>query len=60
MNFFENKKVLVTGGTGMIGRELVALLLEKEARVKVVSLDEPIDFFDDVEFEKLDLTIYEN
>ena len=60
MSLFKYKKVLVTGGTGMIGRELVALLLEKEARVKVVSLDEPIDFFDDVEFEKLDLTIYEN
>ena len=60
MSLFKDKKVLVTGGTGMIGRELVALLLEKEARVKVVSLDEPIDFFDDVEFEKLDLTIYEN
>ena len=44
MSLFKDKKVLVTGGTGMIGRELVALLLEKEARVKVVSLDEPIDF----------------
>ena len=60
MSLFKDKKVLVTGGTGMIGRELVGLLLEKEARVKVVSLDEPIDFFDNVEFEKLDLTIYEN
>tara|TARA_A100001391_G_scaffold42312_2_gene24575 strand:+ start:387 stop:1385 length:999 start_codon:yes stop_codon:yes gene_type:complete len=60
MSLFKDKKVLVTGGTGMIGRELVGLLLEKEAKVKVVSLDEPIDFFDDVEFEKLDLTIYEN
>jgi len=60
MSLFKDKKVLVTGGTGMIGRELVGLLLEKEARVKVVSLDEPIDFFDNVKFEKLDLTIYEN
>ena len=60
MSLFKDKKVLVTGGTGMIGRELVGLLLEKEAKVKVVSLDEPIDFFDNVEFEKLDLTIYEN
>ena len=60
MSLFKDKKVLVTGGTGMIGRELVSLLLEKQAKVKVVSLDEPIDFFKNVEFEKLDLTIYEN
>ncbi len=38
---FEAAKVLVTGGTGMIGRYLVDLLLEQEARVRVVSLDDP-------------------
>ena len=57
---FKNKRVLVTGGTGMVGRELVQLLLDKEAIVRVVSLDEPIDFFDEVEFLKKDLTIYKN
>jgi GDP-L-fucose synthase len=36
---FENKKVLVTGGTGLIGREVSQILLELGATVKVVSLD---------------------
>jgi len=59
--FYKNKEVLVTGGTGMIGRELVNLLLEKEANVRVVSLDDPVGFpVDEVEFMKLDLTDYDN
>ena len=37
---FKNKKVLVTGGTGMVGRELVQLLHDRGAIIKVVSLDE--------------------
>ena len=36
----ENKKILVTGGTGLVGRELVELLVQKGARVTSVSLDE--------------------
>ena len=36
---FKKKKVLVTGGTGLIGREVSRLLLEFGAEVKVVSLD---------------------
>jgi GDP-L-fucose synthase len=36
---FQNKKVLVTGGTGLIGREVSQILLELGATVKVVSLD---------------------
>ena len=56
----QNKNVLVTGGTGMIGRELVKLLLEKGSKVRVVSLDEPVDFFEEVEFIKRDLTDYNN
>ena len=38
-NFFMGKKVLVTGGTGLIGREVSRLLLELGAQVRVVSLD---------------------
>ena len=33
------KKCLVTGGTGLIGREVVELLLKFGAKVKIVSLD---------------------
>ena len=41
MNDLNNKKVLVTGGTGMIGRYLVDKLLDKKCKVTVVSLDNP-------------------
>lgn len=39
-NIFEGKKVLVTGGTGMIGMSLVRMLVEKQAEVTIVSLDD--------------------
>lgn len=38
---FAGKKVLVTGGTGMIGTQLVHLLLKYGAHVRVASLDDP-------------------
>lgn len=37
---FAGKNVLVTGGTGLIGRQIVELLCLAGARVKIVSLDE--------------------
>lgn len=39
MNLY-NKKVLVTGGTGMVGQPLVDKLVQKGAKVTVVSLDD--------------------
>ncbi len=36
---FVGKNVLVTGGTGLIGRQIVDILCEAGARVKIVSLD---------------------
>jgi GDP-L-fucose synthase len=36
---FRGKDVLVTGGTGLIGRQVVKLLLEAGAKVTIVSLD---------------------
>ena len=56
---FKNNKVLVTGGTGMIGRQLVALLLERGAKVYIASLDEPNNLPDGVEFVKADLTYFD-
>jgi GDP-L-fucose synthase len=41
MNFYENKNILVTGGTGLIGHPLVEMLVEAGADVTVVSLDDP-------------------
>ena len=50
------KKVLVTGGTGMIGIKLINLLVKKGYEVKVVSMDSGDNLPNDVEFEKADLT----
>ena len=60
INNLKNKKVLVTGGTGMIGRYLVDKLLAKNCKVTVVSLDSPDGLPSEVEFKRLDLTIFEN
>ena len=50
-------KVLVTGGTGMIGRQLVDLLLEKDHDVYVVSLEDvPIGLPEEVSYLRADLT----
>jgi GDP-L-fucose synthase len=38
-NFFLNKRCLITGGTGLIGREIAKILLDFGAIVRVVSLD---------------------
>ena len=55
MSFYKNKKCLVTGGTGLIGRQLVELLNEVGAKVTVVSLDTPKRPLKDCDFFKLDL-----
>jgi len=39
MESFQGTRVLVTGGTGMIGREIVNLLCAAGAKVRIVSLD---------------------
>ena len=39
MVYFKNKNILVTGGTGLIGRQVVKLLCDYGAHVRVVSLD---------------------
>jgi GDP-L-fucose synthase len=58
-NMFKNQKVLVTGGTGMIGRKLVDLLLERGANVFVASLDEGVGLSQKVVHKKVDLTSFE-
>lgn len=39
LNSFDKKNALVTGGTGLIGRQVVKILCDAGANVKVVSLD---------------------
>jgi len=52
---FKNKKVLVVGGTGLIGSPLVDLLIEENAKVRIVSLDHPSRANPKAEFRQLDL-----
>ncbi len=58
--FYKNKKILVTGGTGMIGRYLVDLLIEKGANVTIASLDDPSRAHPKAKFLRLDLTDINN
>lgn len=55
MNFYHHKKVLVTGGTGLIGRPLVEMLLAQGAIVTVASLDDPSRAPKGVSFKQVDL-----
>lgn len=57
---FSGKKILVTGGTGLIGRPLVDMLLERGAVVRVVSLDDVSRAHPKTEFIKADLTLFDN
>lgn len=59
MSFYEGKKVLVTGGTGLIGRPLVEMLTKQGAEVTVVSLDDPSRAPSGVTFKKADLRSFE-
>ena len=52
----EGKKILVTGGSGMIGRYLVDLLLEEGAsEITIASLDEVSDLPENVKYKIVDL-----
>ena len=55
---FNKKEVLVTGGTGMIGRQLVSMLLDLGASVHVADLKDPIGMPDKITFHKADLRDY--
>ena len=56
---FKNQKVLVTGGAGMIGRQLVDLLLEKGANVTIADLNEPNDLPENVNFVQANLLYFD-
>ncbi|MBI4430176.1 MAG: NAD-dependent epimerase/dehydratase family protein [Candidatus Omnitrophica bacterium] len=60
MNFFHGKKILVTGGTGLIGRPLVEMLIDKGARVRIASLDDPSRAHAKAEFKQANLMKLEN
>lgn len=56
MNIYKNKKVIVTGGTGLIGIPLVKMLIELRAKVRIVSLDDSSLAHPEAEFIRGDLT----
>jgi len=60
MDIYKDKKVLVTGGTGLIGIPLVEILIKKGAKVRIVSLDDPSRAHPQAEFIRADLTRFEN
>tara|TARA_A100001011_G_C14231987_1_gene809277 strand:- start:252 stop:1211 length:960 start_codon:yes stop_codon:yes gene_type:complete len=57
---FENKKILVTGGSGMIGRQLVSLLKNEIAEIHVADLNKPVNMPDDIIFHNVDLKNFDN
>jgi len=57
---FAGKNVLVAGGTGMIGIPLVEMLIERGAKVRIASLDDPSRAHPESEFMQLNLMPFEN
>ena len=60
MSFYQGKNILVTGGTGLIGRPLVDQLIQAGANVTVVSLDDPSRAPEGVRFVRADLREFSN
>lgn len=60
MSFYKDKNVLVTGGTGLIGRPLVEMLVKAGAKVTVVSLDDPSRAPQGVTFKRADLREFQS
>jgi GDP-L-fucose synthase len=58
--FYKGKKVLVTGGTGLIGQPLVRMLIEQGAQVRIASLDDPALANPRAEFKRTNLMRFEN
>jgi GDP-L-fucose synthase len=56
MTFYSGKKILVTGGTGLIGKPLVEMLIDQGAIVRIASLDSPSRAHPKAEFIQADLT----
>lgn len=60
MSFYKGRKVLVTGGTGMIGQPLCKMLIEAGAQVTIASLDGGDCVPEGAIFKRLDLRDFGN
>lgn len=59
--FYQSRKVLVTGGTGLVGSHIVEKLLEKGAKVRIPVHNRPLCIKDkNIEVVHVDLTRYED
>ena len=59
-NMFRGKKVLVAGGTGLIGIPLVEMLVARGAKVRIASLDDPSRAHPQAEFKQTNLLTFKN
>ena len=57
---FKDKKVLITGGSGMIGRSLINQLLNKGCEITIADLTKPTDLPEGVKFYEVDLRYFDN
>lgn len=57
---FAKEKVLVTGGTGLVGIPLVEMLIDLGAEVRIASLDDPSRAHPKAEFKQVNLMRFEN
>ncbi len=60
MSFYKNKKILITGGTGMIGYSLTKSLIKENCKITVVSLDKKFHKFKGVKYKNYDLRNFNN
>ena len=60
INFFKNKKILITGGTGLIGMPLSQMLIDMGAKISIVSLDKKPKLNGKFKFLKKDLREFKN
>ena len=59
-NFYKNKRILITGGTGMIGFQLVKLLSQFNTKISVASLEKNPHMPKNTKFYRVDLRDYSN
>ena len=57
---YKNKKILITGGTGLIGTALTEILIKEGAKITITSLDNVKKKLKNVEYKKIDLRSFDN